>query len=792
MMDSMVRGLLLCWVPLLLVACGRLPNAREAAVHVDVSYDFNAGCIAVVARDKADPAKVAREQSAVLGRAPKEGNSRKADFAVFRREDWGRTLILTITAHEQTCDGPEVDRQEAELTLEQAGTQRLAVSLSAPDADGDGWVALAGGGRDCDDTHAGSNPAVEFEVCDGRDNDCRNGVDDGLAQTDFFLDEDGDGVGAGPAVRACAAPPRHVSLSGDCDDSDARRAPGKLEICDEVDNDCNDLVDDGLATSSYYRDEDGDGFGRQSEVVQRCRAPAGYVEATAVFDCNDSDPTVRPGATEVCNDVDDNCVEGVDEGFEKLWYRDVDGDGYGVASDTRTGCTQPEGYVARTPIPDCDDANPAVNPGATEVCNDVDDNCVNGVDEVFTQKGVACTHDTCSGQFVCNAAGDGTVCNAPARISYYPDADGDTEGSASAAAERLCPSAPAPAGKVANNTDCDDNDPHNRSGGTEVCDDRDNNCAGGKDEGDVCGGKGWRVLNDPVTSARNWNTVALKGPGGEVWLAGEAGALAVRPAGVSAFSDRHQACGNIRWNAAWVRPSDGHVFLAGDGGNLATYNGLTCTSANTSSATGGTTATRPLLGIVGFQSGSTTVVYVVSDYGHIFSWTPGSPPAYRTRRSSSDPYRDIHGTEVSQMLLVGNNNPNDRPEIRGYDGAETRTLHTLSGVPTTSNDSLNGVWAWGPGSAYAVGKKGTLLRRTGATTWAYANPVPTMQVDLNSVVAFDDSSVYIASEDGAIRRPVPGAWGLHFNAGASLKDIAATSRQDIWAVGHGFVVHFPE
>ncbi|MCA0350285.1 MAG: lamin tail domain-containing protein, partial [Bacteroidetes bacterium] len=56
------------------------------------------------------------------------------------------------------------------------------------------------------------------------------------------------------------------------------------------------------------------------------------------------------------------------------FYADSDGDGYGVDSDTIIACVAPVGYAALSG--DCNDNNPAVNPGATEICwNGIDDNC---------------------------------------------------------------------------------------------------------------------------------------------------------------------------------------------------------------------------------------------------------------------------------------------------------------------------------------------------------------------------------------------------------------------------------
>jgi hypothetical protein len=102
----------------------------------------------------------------------------------------------------------------------------------------------------------------------------------------------------------------------------------------------------------------------------------GYPSTT---DCDDTDATVYPGATETCNSVDDDCDTVVDEGAGTDWYADADGDTYGDAGTSASQCTAPTGYVASST--DCDDAAVAVNPGATETCNSVDDDCDGTVDD---------------------------------------------------------------------------------------------------------------------------------------------------------------------------------------------------------------------------------------------------------------------------------------------------------------------------------------------------------------------------------------------------------------------------
>ncbi len=97
-------------------------------------------------------------------------------------------------------------------------------------------------------------------------------------------------------------------------------------------------------------------------------APDGDLDG--VPDAGDCAPTVTsvyPGAAEACNGVDDNCDGLVDEGY------DGDRDGY-LRDDP--GCA-----ALGAPL-DCDDADDAVHPGATETCNDQDDDCDDAVDDV--------------------------------------------------------------------------------------------------------------------------------------------------------------------------------------------------------------------------------------------------------------------------------------------------------------------------------------------------------------------------------------------------------------------------
>ncbi len=96
---------------------------------------------------------------------------------------------------------------------------------------------------DCNDGDANINPSAT-EVCNGADDDCNALVDDGLPFNDWYFDNDGDGYGAGSPTNACQSPGEdYVLQNGDCNDSDSNINPSATEICDGIDNDCDDLMD---------------------------------------------------------------------------------------------------------------------------------------------------------------------------------------------------------------------------------------------------------------------------------------------------------------------------------------------------------------------------------------------------------------------------------------------------------------------------------------------------------------------------------------------------------------------
>lgn len=195
---------------------------------------------------------------------------------------------------------------------------------------------------------------------------------------------------------------------------------------------CGD--DAPCSTQIWYDDRDGDGYGSSDKTVETCEAPQGYVAQGN--DCNDSDVEINPGATEICDGIDNNCNGSIDENISCItFYKDNDNDGFGDPDNTMVGSgTPPEGWVLWDG--DCNDSNDLINVFANEIMgNEIDDNC--------------------------DGVTDGGV--------RYIDADGDGYGSQNESV----------AAGVFNNLDCDDTNENIHPYQLEIIGDAiDNNCDG--------------------------------------------------------------------------------------------------------------------------------------------------------------------------------------------------------------------------------------------------------------------------------------------------------------------------
>lgn len=374
------------------------------------------------------------------------------------------------------------------------------------DFDGDGYASDI----DCDDSSALVHPGAD-EICDAIDNDCDGDIDEEV-KTLFYLDEDNDGFGNTEQSReGCEAPVGYVPTANDCDDSNAFVYPSANEICDDLDNDCDQEIDEGLQ-GRWSLDADLDGFGDPETTIEGCRPDLSWVANDE--DCNDQASNIHPNSEELCDGLDNNCDDEIDEGVRSTYYWDVDGDGFGDDFTTVESCTQEDNMVVTGG--DCNDIDPLISPAQDERCFDnTDNNCDGNIDEDsaidallwyadldndtygnpnstqysceqplnFTDNDLDCNDfnnlqypnavEYCNGQDDdCDNSIDE---DSPIGSSnYYRDFDGD--GFGDPAISTL--SCTQPMGFVANSSDCIDTDTTVYLNAPELCDGLINSCAG--------------------------------------------------------------------------------------------------------------------------------------------------------------------------------------------------------------------------------------------------------------------------------------------------------------------------
>ena len=162
----------------------------------------------------------------------------------------------------------------------------------------------------------------------------------------------------------------YVENADDCDDESSAVNQDAAEVCDSIDNDCDGLTDDDddSVEGPYvtYTDADGDGYGDSATELSSCAVPDGNIEIGG--DCDDSDQSINPSKEEIA-------VDGVDQNCDavELCYVDADEDGFGTETPL-DGASDGSGIFDCDAVPgmssnmmDCDDADAAVNPNASEI-----------------------------------------------------------------------------------------------------------------------------------------------------------------------------------------------------------------------------------------------------------------------------------------------------------------------------------------------------------------------------------------------------------------------------------------
>jgi len=213
----------------------------------------------------------------------------------------------------------------------------------------------------------------------------------------FYADKDGDGYSGFSAIESCgepSPPPGYVStFGGDCDDTKPYVHPSAPEICDGIDDNC-----DGLPMMGEW-DYDGDGYmvcegdclDLGKDVIEKVRKWSMDTHPGATEGCELTESSDLGFLNDLCKWVKErlggNCaiMDGtvytlyvaIDRDCNgkkaSLYYMDLDGDGYGSGYPMCFDVSE-EGWAINSG--DCDERNPYVHPGQTEVCNNcIDEDC---------------------------------------------------------------------------------------------------------------------------------------------------------------------------------------------------------------------------------------------------------------------------------------------------------------------------------------------------------------------------------------------------------------------------------
>jgi hypothetical protein len=399
-----------------------------------------------------------------------------------------------------------------------------------PDFDSDGTDRVACGGTDCDDTDA-NRFVGNVEVCDlaGHDEDCDSATLGGR-------DIDSDGY----VDAACCNPDGAggTECGDDCDDLSPSARPGNLEVCDNLDNDCDGDFDEGVAFPGFV-DADRDYSGDVSMPIVACLGSPGF--ATTAGDCDDTDPHASNLQVEVCDGVDNDCDGGTDENPRPApWYLDDDSDQFAEPELNPTvACTPPTAMHVLLPL-DCDDSTALRGPLSPELCNAIDDNCNGAPDFLVSafnyedddRDGYAdsgCGGNDCDDRDPTSHPGaeerldgrdndcDGSVDENVMPALFFRDLDGDLYGDAT----MFVVAASVPTGYVVRAGDCADNDIRRFPGNVERCDALDNDCDQRVDEHAIDPGTFYRDADEDGLGAEDREWRACVAPDGYVSAGGD-------------------------------------------------------------------------------------------------------------------------------------------------------------------------------------------------------------------------------------------------------------------------------
>ncbi len=218
-------------------------------------------------------------------------------------------------------------------------------------------------GLDCNDANPSINPSVADSNCNGIDENCSGSSDENYTPSGCIICSNGNLVSTAVTWYLDEDNDSYYTNTQSACNSPGLGWTSTLPVGGN--SDCAPLDASKHAQFNFYADADNDGFGAGNTqsvcAVDAETPPSGY--STSNTDCAPADPM--------------------------LWqtisaYADADGDGFTVGALTGvcSGASIPSGYTTTSLGLDCNDANAAINPNATDSeCNGIDENCSGAPDE---------------------------------------------------------------------------------------------------------------------------------------------------------------------------------------------------------------------------------------------------------------------------------------------------------------------------------------------------------------------------------------------------------------------------